>query len=807
MGCEVMVEKIVSKALKIDLHIHSALSSHKDGKKVGLNNLMNLDKLICGLNKHQVNMLAITDHDAFDFCLYKKLKEQEGIGSIKKVLPGVEFSVEFEHNDLKKELHVINIFDDSDLKRIKNIEQILSFKNGRPAYDRVGAFSQEKFIEILRNIDLNTIMIVHQKNSLLSKNISSNSHDANALGDEKLEEFIYTEYFEAYEFRNRKNELFSKVYIVEKKFQDLLRLITGSDCHSWELYPNLEDESDYEFDFTYLKCLPTFKGLVMAMTDYTRIKRNESFFSIDEKKLQSIEISIDGVDFNIPMSRGINVIIGDNSIGKSLLLHKLTSYTKTTQNLQKGYNNYLSQNKIEIKSIIDEGMLFLFDAQGEIRNNFEKGTLNTTKLLTDYYPKTPSVKQYTDTIDREILKYINCLESKVSYTVELNNLTDFKILTKENSETITLLVDIEINKSKIDENISARDDLKKLIQDIEDFIEKHTGVILAKEIVEMNEFIKKIKSYLARIEKKIAEITYENNKMNKIISVFTDTSIELKKIKGDTDKEIESFYESLKETKNTIIKIKKKEYLMTDYEPNIETVEINPFVNTIYKYNFINKLPISKIDNSYITQLIKSIHKNGWDLLSNKLLADDQIIESISRYPSTDSSWQEVIKKKSVELYEKDFVYKPTILSEDEKDLTREMSSGKNMQMYFDLISYNSFQKGIYLVDQPEDSVAQKSIKDYLLERFKNMSENRQIIIVTHNPQFIVNLDVDNVIFISKSEDNNQITIKSGALEYESIEKNNEYKILEIVANNIDGGIETIRRRWKRYDKTNKIGL
>ena len=75
------------------------------------------------------------------------------------------------------------------------------------------------------------------------------------------------------------------------------------------------------------------------------------------------------------------------------------------------------------------------------------------------------------------------------------------------------------------------------------------------------------------------------------------------------------------------------------------------------------------------------------------------------------------------------------------------------------------------------------------------MSKRRQIILITHNPQFIVNLDVDNVIFIKK--DNGKIDVSYGALEY----KDSDTDILDIISENIDGGIETINERWKRYEK------
>lgn len=129
-------------------------------------------------------------------------------------------------------------------------------------------------------------------------------------------------------------------------------------------------------------------------------------------------------------------------------------------------------------------------------------------------------------------------------------------------------------------------------------------------------------------------------------------------------------------------------------------------------------------------------------------------------------------------------------------DKYEELSSGMNSKIYFDLLTYETHRDGIYIIDQPEDNVSQRSIKSQLLDSFKYMGENRQVIMVTHNPQFIVNLDVDNIIFISKN--NNKLEIQSGALEYEC----SDYRMLDIVANNIDGGLDSIQKRWKRYEKT-----
>ena len=131
--------------------------------------------------------------------------------------------------------------------------------------------------------------------------------------------------------------------------------------------------------------------------------------------------------------------------------------------------------------------------------------------------------------------------------------------------------------------------------------------------------------------------------------------------------------------------------------------------------------------------------------------------------------------------------------------MTRELSSGANAQIYFDLLSNDVKNTGVYIIDQPEDDVSQPSIKRKLLKDFKKISNHRQVILITHNPQFIVNLDVDNVIFIKKDEDTGKIIIENGALEY----KDDNVDILKIVADNIEGGIDSLKERYKKYGKNN----
>lgn len=60
----------------------------------------------------------------------------------------------------------------------------------------------------------------------------------------------------------------------------------------------------------------------------------------------------------------------------------------------------------------------------------------------------------------------------------------------------------------------------------------------------------------------------------------------------------------------------------------------------------------------------------------------------------------------------------------------------------------------------------------------------------------VVNLDVDNVIYLNKV--NNKLDIKYGALEYDE-----DYSILVLIKDNLDDGYAAIEGRLKKYDKDN----
>lgn len=778
---------IVENGVKVDFHIHSVASKHKEESgKVDNSTIENLNVLIQKLNDRKINMCSISDHDNFDIDIYKKLKEQENIDTIKKVLPAIEFSVKYD----SKILHIITIFEDNDEEKLKKIQSLIfNVKTNKPLYDQKEAFSEEKFLEIIKEIDLNVIMIAHQKETLSSKKTRSN--DVMSLGKEKFNELVFLDYFESFEFKNKRNEIFNKYYIENNKDNlksEDLRFITGSDCHKWNEYP----EEDENFSFTYLKCLPTFRGLAMAVTNVKRIKLVNSFFTSSDNKVDNIKININGKEKIIPLSRGINAIIGDNSIGKSLLIHKLTNYEYlSNKKIQEKYEEYLIKNNIQINSTIEQDKIYRFDKQGAVREMFEKKTFNVKGFLNSYFPPIPNVEKYKTKVKDEIELYIENIKNNYDYEEKRKDITNISIkVFEENAKSLN------IQKSKKNYTVKIQK-INDIIAEFDDINIKLDKLIKNKNILEEDVTVLKeqkelYNTLIDKYKKEVEKWNFKDKKIKIINEILGELSQILQKSKTDNTKAIDSYENSLEAFEDNIVNLYLQSKKERKYQPNIENEKIPIEYNCIGKYRFINKCEVEEISNDYIIKSIQKVVgkrvKDVNDLTENNI---SDKIEGIDFFDKLNS-----LKKIMFENIELDFKYKPVINNLDDKDVTKELSSGFNAKIYFDILSEQTQKDGIFIIDQPEDDVSQKSIKEYLLEDFYNMCQNRQIILITHNPQFIVNLDVDNVIYLGKNDDN-EIIIQSGALEF----VNKKCDILKIVADNIDGGIGSINERWKRYEK------
>lgn len=793
-----IMDKIVNKNLKVDFHIHSALSSHKDGNKVSDNTISKISVLIDKLVANQLDMVSISDHDLFDYNLYGELKKKESDGTFKKVFPAVEFSVSFENETkTKNNIHIVCVFDDSNEEKLKKLNSFLINKDGSVAYDvDKKTFSEEKFLKILKNIGLDVVMIAHQKGSIEKK---AEGNDVKTIGKWRLNEFIESEFFDSFEFKNPTNGIFNNLF--KKKINDkyeIVRFITGSDCHVWSLYPQMDsDDKETDFRHTYLKCLPSFRGVAMALTDDSRISLNENSFSVDSRKIDFINIKNKDELKPIPLSRGINVIIGDNSIGKSLLLHKLTNYSELSDTKKRdGYNSYLASKKIEIQTTINKDDLYSFDYQGEIRNNFsnENPGFNNEFLLSKYPPDMISTS-YIDYIKSELENLYSKLEIKFKFGDELKKLNTIQLITKDikdkqlsavkNSVNLTSIIS---EKNKIVSAIVTAVSKLSLLLEMNISRDEHTYI--ENVVVELNKMLNEYKKEHVNLQHKKTLITAINDG----ISAYTD---HMKDYKSTLQNLQDTQNENIIALSNTISELIKLRNGISTYEFKINTKPIEVSKEQYGKYQFIKRFANNRteIDSKYYKELISKVLVKDKSIDTQKITNEE--LKNLITNKTDEEKRKEalpLLKDRLDNIIIEEFKNVTVILDKD-TPVTDTLSQGLNSTIYFDIVS-NDKREGIYLVDQPEDDISQSGIRESIINDFKIMRGKRQVIIVTHNPQFVVNLDADNVICIEK-DPLGDIIFKSGALEYSDSETN----ILKLVMDHLDGGLESIRKRWKRYEK------
>ncbi len=98
------------------------------------------------------------------------------------------------------------------------------------------------------------------------------------------------------------------------------------------------------------------------------------------------------------------------------------------------------------------------------------------------------------------------------------------------------------------------------------------------------------------------------------------------------------------------------------------------------------------------------------------------------------------------------------------------------------------------IIDQPEENLDPKSVFDELVSLFIAAKTKRQVIMVTHNANLVINTDADQIIIAEcgahQSGGLPPITYVAGGLEYEHIRK--------AVCDILEGGEQAFRERARR---------
>lgn len=96
------------------------------------------------------------------------------------------------------------------------------------------------------------------------------------------------------------------------------------------------------------------------------------------------------------------------------------------------------------------------------------------------------------------------------------------------------------------------------------------------------------------------------------------------------------------------------------------------------------------------------------------------------------------------------------------------------------------------VLDQPEDDLDNHLIYDLIVRQIRENKLKRQIIVVTHNPNIVVNGDAEMLHALDFKEGQCRV-VQSGSLQQENVR--------EEVCRVMEGGREAFKRRYRRLGR------
>lgn len=763
---------MLNSIINVDLHIHSKASAYKEPSGLVDNNTIEkLNILFEKLQEKDIGLFSLTDHNRFDSHLYEKaleIIESKKYPNVKGLLSGVEFDVTLEIG--MKPCHIITIFETKNKDERERIEKSI---NEVILINPDDSYNKEKYETLLKKIGLNTILLVHQKQSLDKFDSSHKSLSGSTIDPYSI---IEIGYINALEYQNSNVEGILKNNI--KKLERQVPLFTGSDCHQWEFYPRHNETAKYEIkQFTNLKCLPTFRGLLFGISSpSTRINK------IEKTKKESYINSFQLDGNTIELDFGINAIIGENGSGKSTLVKLLKGEITPAyiSRIKKASNLSFNKNFVESKTLIVN--------QSEIIDKFNKDKLFDNSIYNeiDFSDFETSYREYNK-------KLKNVIEYNINVKELFDKLSLTKVIINPKYEIKTYYVQIDSSSLKLEniEGISERKELlKKILVSLKTELE--SNFYNQNQNNRLTQAYDSILEVYTEIIKKYFNSVCRKNLMNIIINNCNDYKTNIKTLQTTIDHFITSYQDEKKKViNNLLLYIDKKNEKLIKPTPVkvIESCTNNQKNGFIFRR--IAKFSGMNVEDRYLKRMFVNDYQSVDSLYVIKTKEEmKNAITGCSNVNTIDDRWKLNFDKFLEEMKTSD-----DFILEAGSDVKEGRTLGQISLTYYKYHLNSENTAEVVCIDQPEDNLSNNHIQKELIKYLNALREDKQIIVVTHNPLLVVNLDVDNVIKVDMI--NSKMKIINGCLEDDTNE------ILRYVAENMDGGKESIERRFKLYDKTN----
>ena len=760
----------------IDLHIHTSENSNN------LNEDYDVDQLITKV-KQTANsdnvMISLTDHNRINKKAYERLK-----GKI-DFLVGVELHIRNIDECQPYHCHLyFNIKNEEIAVKIDKINDLLKelYPNGMPSKED----TIPKIFDVVNKFnDFDFLVLPHggQSHSTFDMSIPKDM-----IFDTAMEKTIYYNLFDGFTSRSNVRLEKSMSYFDKLGISEFINLITCTDNYKPEVYP-LDKNSSANFVPTWMYASPTFDGLRISLSEKTRLYYGDNPPEIFQEYISGCELNNENIDMKVEFCEGLNVVIGNSSSGKTLLVDSLHKKISKNDFSDSVYENDFKVSDISVKNYSNITPHY-FNQNYILEMTKQKSTgLENIEILRKVFPQDEEVIQTSDeslaSLKKDIDTLINSVEQIESLQSNIRAIPSFVRLITYGENKVNIL-----NVFKVDQKQKSR--LTYSQKEYNDDVSKLNALIERQKSLEFfDDITKEIESILSKIGETYSKIRFEN-KIRAIIEqhisnidadIFSENKEKASKEKNRSS--LLSNISSYKKHLDNFYSILNKISTMYDYK--IKTKEINSSGHKLYIENNF------KLTKEVVLESINDIRNASNKIPSFSSITPTRMFkgEFSQRSPRIDS--YDILKKKIVEYISKSnkVIYK--IKYKGQKDFD-DLSPGLKTSVILDLILGYEDDSAPLIIDQPEDNLATNYLNHGLITSLKKSKNKRQLIVVTHNATIPMLADSNKIILCNNKD--NKIRISSHNLE-DSIDN---VKITDKIAELTDGGKSSIKKRFKKYN-------
>lgn len=533
-----------------------------------------------------------------------------------------------------------------------------------------------------------------------------------------------------------------------------------------------------------------------------------------------------------------------NKKGKSLnkLVRDLITEDDTSKEWYQDFVNKVSQNDKLRNAQID----IYFETQKEIQDLEDELKTKSNKLVLEKNIETNSQKvedlnKSTGLTSEQVAEYKE-LQGKLeaNNTKRQNFKDDFSTIQNFNSEFIQAMKSLKQKKDAVLQQLQLqeiKDFYEIAYADIDALLTKANDIATAIEVQVkedgMRSFIRDCKFgevlntiHSEQVEiKKLIQPYLQDEEVKKAVEALNLSIANDKKALHDIvvlTKKIQEKNKILADTKDEIFEIYKSSYqeyiniitALKDRTIELEKDGLGIVGKAQYNYVKLRKAMYAISDG-------RSASYNQYNILSDSKKATDEAdFETI--LGDVKKLFNDLIDKKYVLTNRTSIQSAVKIVLDDyffdyweinyKNDKLGEMSTGKASFVILMLIIGLSKSKAPILIDQPEDNLDNRSITTDLVNYLRSKKLERQIIIVTHNANIVVNADAENVIVANQKGQNDEQSTSvfkfdyiNGAIENSFDKIATETDVLKSmgirqhIADIVEGGKDAFIMREKKY--------